>query len=161
MQTAWDSAMSQTHQSCDRLVSNHLDMAIDQLILHLHILISLFWQMNGDVLCSRAGCYRIIILRPLFVCHCDCAAFPLARPTRPTGSTVCLLEDREIDGAIHKGRNEGRGNAAKGDWEKRDFIHWLVIHYRTGCRGRQWTDIKGPKEARGSDTAGSDERWLY
>lgn len=46
MQTAWDSAMSHTHQSCDPLVSNHLDMAIDQLILHLHILISLLLQTN-------------------------------------------------------------------------------------------------------------------
>lgn len=43
---------SHTHQSCDTLVSHHLDIAIGQLILHLHILISPFLQMNGDVLHS-------------------------------------------------------------------------------------------------------------
>lgn len=46
---------SHTHQSCDLLVPNDLDMAVDQLTLHLHILISPFLQMNGEVLCSMHG----------------------------------------------------------------------------------------------------------
>lgn len=47
-----EESRTHTHQSRDILVSNHLDIAIGQLILHLHILISPFLQMNGDVLHS-------------------------------------------------------------------------------------------------------------
>lgn len=46
----------ESHTSITRspLVSNHLDMPIDRLILHLHILTSPFLQMNEDV-CARRG----------------------------------------------------------------------------------------------------------
>ncbi len=100
-------------------------------------------------------------LWPLFVCHWEYAAGLLARSTRLKVSTVSLLRHGEIDGekwCDTQGKNRGRGKATEGDWEKRDFIDWLVIHYWTECQIRQWTDIKGPQWAWGNDTAGGERK---
>lgn len=115
------------------LVFNQLDMAIDQLILHLHILISLFLQMNGDVLCTRAWSHRIIILWSVFFCNCECDEFLLAKPmqSKQCNRQHCLSAGRgrdriKLSDIWEKEWSERK--ASKGDWKTRAFIHWLVIH---------------------------------
>lgn len=157
--------MSHMHQSWNPLVSNQLDMAIDQLILHLHILISLFLQMNGDVLCTRAWSYRIIILWSVFFCNCECDEFLLAKPmqSKQCNRQHCLSAGRARDRIKLSDIWEKEGSerkASKGDWKTRAFIHWWFIK-RTGCQGRQWADIKELKgRAWGNDAAGGRKEMI-
>lgn len=126
---------SHTHQSCDPLVPNDLDMAVDQLILHLHILISPFLQMNGDVRCSMQGTvlqnnYPLVITcLLLWSLMCSCWL------DQQHGQQAALTEQKWV---IHKQKNVGRGKTADARQKGLNLMHILVIHYRLVCQGRQW-----------------------
>lgn len=86
---------SHTHPSCDPLVPNDSDMAVDQLILHLHILITPVLQMNGDVLCRMHGTLLQNNYHLAITCLQFCSLMRPSRLDREHGQQAALTERTE------------------------------------------------------------------
>lgn len=115
---------------------------------------------------AGAACYKIIILWPLFVCHCDCASSLLAKTDNKANSqcqSVCWgngeLGAGKLSVTWGKGaEEEGRLQRESGREDTSNSDLWFITGQ--GAQGRQWTDLKGLKGARGSDTAGGERKMI-
>lgn len=96
MQTAWDSVMSHTHQSCDPLVSNHLDMAIDRHIAYACIDLSIpanEWRYSPQQGWVVLNYFPLaIIWLPLRLC-----CIPAGKTNNKTNSQHCLSAGGQRD----------------------------------------------------------------
>lgn len=120
------SPVSHIRQSCDPFVPNHLDMAADQLILHSLILIFLFLEINGNVLCNMQASVTKQLSCDNYLSAVVTDAFKLARPTMwQTGSTLTWLNRMICE------RNFGKVKTAN---TTRKIISFIHQQYRPVCK---------------------------